>query len=91
MPRKTLTDRRAEKLAQLDAIKKELAALESKAGERLGKLALKAGLADLDLDDDTLLKEFQALAGRFRGGANGDEPRPQTEPPPPPAPTAAPL
>jgi hypothetical protein len=55
MPRKSLTDRRAEKLAQLDAIKKDLAALELKAGERLGKLALKAGLADLALDDDTLL------------------------------------
>jgi hypothetical protein len=28
MPRKSLTDRRAEKLAQLDAIKKEFATLE---------------------------------------------------------------
>jgi hypothetical protein len=89
MPRKSLTDRRAEKLAQLDAIRKQLAALETKAGERLGKLALKAGLADLALDDDTLFKEFQALVGRFRGGQNGGQPGQQTEPPTAPAPPSA--
>jgi hypothetical protein len=65
MPRKSLTDRRAEKLAQLDAIKRDLAALETKAGERLGKLALKAGLADLDLDDDTRSSRSSAPS---RGG-----------------------
>ena len=91
MPRKSLTDRRAEKLAQLDAIKKELAALELKAGERLGRLALKAGLADLDLDDDTLIEEFRAIAGRFRSRGNGAEPQPQAEPAPPPAPPQLPA
>ena len=68
MVRKTITERRAEKLAQMDALKKELASLETKAGERIGKLAVRAGLADLSLDDDTLVKEFQAIAGRFRSG-----------------------
>jgi hypothetical protein len=68
MAKKTIVERRAEKLAQMDALKKELAALETKAGERIGKLALRAGLADLNLDDDTLVKEFQAIAGRFRPG-----------------------
>ena len=83
MPRKSLTDRRAEKLAQLDAIKKELAALELKAGERLGRLALKAGLADLDLDDDTLIEEFRAIAGRFRSPPNGAQPEQALTPAPP--------
>ncbi len=82
MPRKSLTDRRAEKLAQLDAIKKELAALELKAGERLGRLALKAGLADLDLDDDRLLEEFRAIAGRFRPPPNGAQPKQAAAPAP---------
>jgi hypothetical protein len=68
MAKKTIVERRAEKLAQMDALKKELAALETKAGERIGKLALRAGLADLNLDDETLVKEFQAIAGRFRSG-----------------------
>jgi TraC-like protein len=91
MAKKSLTDRRAEKLAQVDAIKKDLAALEVRAGERLGKLALKAGLGDLDLDDNTLIEEFRAIAGRFRSRGNGAEPRPQAEaapPPPPPTPAA---
>jgi TraC-like protein len=87
MPRKSLTDRRAEKLAQLETIRKELAALETKAGERLGRLALKAGLADLDLDDDTLIEEFRAIAGRFRSPPNGAQPE-QAAAPAPPAPSA---
>ncbi|MBO0737979.1 MAG: hypothetical protein J2P48_15625 [Alphaproteobacteria bacterium] len=66
MPRKSLTDRRAEKLARLVSIRKKFAAIESKAGERLGRLSLRAGLGELNLDDDTLLKEFEALGGRFR-------------------------
>jgi hypothetical protein len=85
MPRKSLTDRRSEKLAQLDAIRRDLAALEIKSGERLGKLALKAGLGDLDVDDDTLLKEFQAIAARFRPAANGASPEQVAAQPPSPS------
>lgn len=86
MPRKSLTDRRTEKLAQLDAIRRDLAALEVKAGERLGKLALKAGLGELDADDDTLLKQFQAVAARFRAATNGGRPeQAAARPPSPPA------
>jgi hypothetical protein len=39
------------------------------AAKRLGKIALRAGLADLDIEDAALLKEFQPIAARFRGGA----------------------
>jgi len=86
MPRKSLTDRRTEKLAQLDAIRRDLAALELKAGERLGKLALKAGLGELDLDGDTVLKEFQAIVVRFRPATNGARPeQAAARPPSPPA------
>jgi hypothetical protein len=77
MAQKTLADRRAEKLAQMETLKRELAALETKAAEQIGKLAVRAGLADLNLDDDMLTKEFQALAGRFRGGRKEpDQPAP---------------
>jgi hypothetical protein len=86
MRRKSLTDRRAEKLAQLDASRRDLAALEVKAGERLGKLALKAGLGEVDVDDDTLLKQFEAVAVRFRPAANGARPKQAAaRPPSPPA------
>lgn len=66
MARKTLTERRTEKLAQLDSIRKELAQLEGKAAEHLGRIAVKAGLADLELEDEQLAKEFAAIADKFR-------------------------
>ncbi|MBD4685218.1 hypothetical protein GUG36_05995, partial [Xanthomonas citri pv. citri] len=37
--------------------------------ERIGKLAIKAGLVDLDLSDDQLSTEFAAMAARFQGKA----------------------
>lgn len=66
MARKTLSERKAEKLAELNRIKTELAELESKAAERIGKIALSTDLADLELDDATLRKEFEAIASKFR-------------------------
>jgi hypothetical protein len=83
MARKSLGDRRAEKLAQMEALKKQLAGLDAKASEHLGKLAVRAGLADLNLDDETLLREFQTIAGRFRG--NQKEPKPAAPSPADPA------
>lgn len=82
MARKSLGDRRAEKLAQMEALKKQLVELDAKAGERLGKLAVRAGLADLNLDDETLVREFQALAGRFRAHSKEPESTPPSSPDP---------
>ena len=67
MARKNLTDMRAEKLAKLEAVKAEIAALEEKAATRIGKLAVRAGLADLHVTDADLLRGLEALAARFRG------------------------
>lgn len=79
MARKTLTERRAEKLNQLNTLKRELAQMEEEAGKRFGKLAIRAGLADIDIDDAALLKEFQAIAARFRGSATVEaDPHPAT-------------
>jgi len=69
MARKKANERRAEVLAALEAAKRDVAELEAKDAARIGKLAVRAGLADLDLDDAILLKELQALAGRFRDGS----------------------
>ena len=57
---------RAKKLAELASIKTDLAGLENAAGEHLGKIAVRAGLADLGLDDATLAREFAAIAARFQ-------------------------
>lgn len=66
MAKKTLAERRAVALAELDAAKQRLAKLEGDAAERIGKLAVKAGLVDLDLSDDQLAEEFGAIASKFR-------------------------
>ena len=68
MARKTLSERKADKLAELNRIKAELAELESKAAERIGKIAIAAGLGDLNIDDAELRKEFEAIASKFRKG-----------------------
>lgn len=68
MAQKTLAERKAEKLAELNRIKADLAKLESKAAERIGKIAIAAGLGDVDIDDAALRKEFEAIASKFRKG-----------------------
>jgi len=64
--RKTFHEQRAEKLAQIDAIKQALIRLEHQSAARIGKIAMRAGLAELDLNDETLFKAFQEIAGRFQ-------------------------
>ena len=66
MAKKTLSERKADKLAELNRIKAELAELESKAAERIGKIAIAAGLGDLDIDDAVMRKEVEAIASKFR-------------------------
>ncbi|MFN7102158.1 MAG: TraC family protein [Pseudorhizobium sp.] len=75
MARKTLTERRADALAEVAAAKQRLAKIEADAAERLGKMALKAGLADVDVSDEDLAKEFAALAERFQGKTVARTPR----------------
>jgi hypothetical protein len=69
MARKTLSERKADKLAELNRIRAELAELESKAAERIGKIAIAAGLGDFDIDDAELRREFEAIASKFRNDA----------------------
>ncbi|EMX9375255.1 hypothetical protein AAH461_005970 [Pseudomonas aeruginosa] len=66
MARKSIQERRAAALAEVEAAKKRLAQLEAQAAERIGRLAIKAGLIDLDLSDEQLSKEFAAIAAKFR-------------------------
>ena len=66
MAKPTLKERRAKALAEVEAAKSKLAQLETAAAERIGRLALKAGLVDLDLNDEQLSAEFDAIASKFR-------------------------
>lgn len=64
--RKSFKDRRSEALAELEQAKQRLAKLETEAAEKIGRLAIKAGLGDLDIPDEELAKEFEALGAKFR-------------------------
>ena len=74
MARKTFVERRSEKLAEIDRIKNELARIEALAAERIGRVAIRSGLADIDLDDEVLTKEFAAIAAKFQKGPKKDQP-----------------
>jgi DNA-binding protein H-NS len=64
--RKSILERRAEKLSQIEKLKQQLAELQDAAADRIGRIAIKAGLADLAIDDDALLKELETIANKFR-------------------------
>lgn len=58
---------------QSSRIREEIARLqdqlkhaETREAERIGRIALKAGLGDIDIEETELLAVFEELAGRFR-------------------------
>src|SRR5260363_250250 len=74
--RKTFHEQRAEKLAQIDALRQTLIRLEHQSAQRIGKIAMRAGVAELGLRDETRFKAVQELAGRFQSSQK--EPDSQT-------------
>ena len=65
---------RASILADIEALRKQLAESEEREERRIGRLANKAGLLDLDLSDEDLTKAFSDLARRFRGTSKSAAP-----------------
>ena len=61
----------AEILADIEDLKKQLADSEEREERRIGKLANKAGLLDLEISDEELAKAFAELAARFRHDGHG--------------------
>ena len=62
---------RAEILADMEDLKKQLAESEERDERRIGKLANKAGLLDLPISDEELATAFAELAARFRKDGHG--------------------
>lgn len=59
---------------EIEALKAHrVAALEARA-DQIGKIAAKADLTKLEMTDAELLKEFQAIADRFRRKASATTP-----------------
>lgn len=63
---KSIADRKSAKLEELERIKRDLSRLEAQAAESIGRLATRAGIADLDISDEQLMKEFSAITARFQ-------------------------
>jgi hypothetical protein len=51
---------------EIRLLQDQLRAAETREAERLGRLALKAGFGEFDIDEDELLVALQSLASRFR-------------------------
>ena len=64
---------------EIERLHDQLKAAETKEAERIGRIALKAGLGDLDIDEAKLADMFAEIAGRFQ---KGNEKRAQAAPKP---------
>ena len=51
-------------------LQEQLKVAETREAERIGRLALKAGLGEIEIDDVKLVEAFEELAKRFRSGGN---------------------
>ena len=65
---------RTEILADMEDLKRQLAESEEREERRIGKLANKAGLLDVEVSDEDLAKAFAELAARFRRNGQGPSP-----------------
>ncbi len=73
---KKTSSRIREEIAKLQDV---LKAAETREAERIGRIALKAGLGDIEIEEGLLLRAFDDLAQRFRrSGATYDMGPPTT-------------
>lgn len=55
----------------LARLQEQLKQAETRDAERIGRIALKAGLGEIEIEDVELQAAFEDLAKRFRGGRGG--------------------
>lgn len=62
--------------AEIAKLESELKLAEAREAERIGRIALKAGLGDIEVEETELREAFEDIAKRFRGdkgGSNGKD------------------
>lgn len=52
--------------AEIAKLQEQLKVAETREAERIGRIALKAGLGDIEIDDSDLITALEEIAGRFR-------------------------
>ncbi|MFS8116494.1 TraC family protein, partial [Rhizobium jaguaris] len=53
---------------EIARLQEQLKLAETREAERIGRIALKAGLGEIEIDEGELQAAFEDLAKRFRGG-----------------------
>ncbi|RUV68860.1 TraC family protein [Mesorhizobium sp. M5C.F.Cr.IN.023.01.1.1] len=53
---------------EIARLQDQLKAAETREAERIGRVALKAGLGEIEIEEAALLAAFEDVAGRFRAG-----------------------
>lgn len=53
---------------EIARLQDQLKQAETREAERIGRIALKAGLGEIETEEAELQAAFEAIAGRFRGG-----------------------
>lgn len=53
---------------EIARLQEQLKAAETREAERIGRVALKAGFDEIEVEEAALLSAFEDLAGRFRTG-----------------------
>ena len=56
---------------EIAKLQEQLKYAETREAERIGRVALRAGLGDIDIEETELQAAFEELAKRFRGGKAG--------------------
>ena len=65
---------------EIARLQEQLKAAETREAERIGRIALKAGLGEVEIDEATLLEGFEDLAKRFQAaGSNKRKAAPTPE------------
>ena len=63
---------------EIAKLQDQLKQAETREAGRIGRLALRAGLGDIDIADSDLIKSFEELSARFRKAAGAKAPAPGT-------------
>lgn len=59
---------------EIAKLQDQLKQAETREAERIGRIALKAGLGDFEIADSDLIKSFEELSTRFRKAAGAKAP-----------------
>ncbi|MCK1345161.1 MULTISPECIES: conjugal transfer protein TraC [unclassified Bradyrhizobium] len=70
---------------EIARLQDQLKQAETREAERIGRIALKAGMGEIEIEEGALLSAFEEIAGRFRKGGSRPAKAATTIPPVAPA------